>query len=545
MILRDYQLDCLDRVREAFTRVPSVLAVLATGLGKTVIFSHAAKDYVDRGRVLILAHREELLAQAGQKVEAIVGIKPDLEMADSRADCGFFKSPVVLTSVQTQVAGTNGRRRMHRFDPSDFALLVVDEAHHAAADTYRAVISHYRENPNLKVLGVTATPDRHDEKALGQVFDEVPFDYGIADGVRDGWLVDIRQQFVEIAGLDFSACRTTAGDLNQRDLAQVMEDEKSLHGVASATMELYGGKRTLVFASSVAHGERLADIMGRHVHGCARFVHGGTDRETRRRTIDAYRAGAFPILVNVGIAVEGFDVPEVAVVVIARPTRSRSLYSQMCGRGTRPDAACIAGVDAPEVRRAAIASSSKPELAVIDFVGEPGRHPLVHCADVLGGHYSEAVVELAERLAKSRGSSRIREVLAEAEHLERNRRELMALASRANVRAKATYNVTTVRPFDVLNLQPRRERGWEEGRKASLSQIEFLAKAGVEEPEMLTLAEASQLVDEIVDRRRDGRCTFKQARLLRKYGRDPNMSFEDARRTIDGIAANGWRRTGT
>lgn len=543
MILRSYQQQALDATDSAFTRVRSVLDVLATGLGKTVLFSHVAKDYMTRGRVLILAHREELLAQAGQKIHAIAGIRPDLEMADNRAST-LFRSPVVLTSVQTQTAGTNGYRRMHRFDPNEFSLLVVDEAHHAVSPSYRAVLDHYRQNTELRVLGVTATPDRHDEEALGKVFEEVAFNYGIREGIDDGWLVDIRQQFVEVTGLDFSQCRTTAGDLNQRDLAAVMESEKQLHGVVSATLDLCRGRRTLVFASGVSHGERMTEIFNRHEPGFARFVCGATEQRKRQSTIAKFRSGEFPCLVNVGIATEGFDVPDIAAVVLARPTKSRSLYSQMVGRGTRPDAACIQGVDAPDDRRAAIASSSKPQLLVVDFVGNAGRHKLVHTSDILGDGYSDDVVELAERLAKSRGTSRIREVLAEAEKLERMRHRIQEAAQRFVVRGKAEYRTSNIDPFDVFELPKRNERGWEVGKAATPYQVQYLTQLGVR-AEKMSLAQASQVIDEVIERSRLNLCTFKQARVLRQHGYATDVSKSEASKVIDGIAANGWRRVGT
>ena len=543
MILRPYQQQALDATDAAFTRVRSVLNVLATGLGKTVIFSHVAKDYMTRGRVLILAHREELLQQAGQKIHAIAGVRPDLEMGDSRAS-GLFRSPVVLTSVQTQTAGVNGHRRMHRFDPNEFSLLVVDECHHAVSPSNRAVIDYYRQNPNLCVFGCTATPDRHDEEALGKVFEEVAFNYGIREGIDDGWLCDIRQQFVEVTGLDFSACRTTAGDLNQKDLAAVMEAEKQLHGVVSATLDLCRGRRTLVFAASVSHGERMTEIFNRHEPGSTRFVCGATESVERRQTINKFRLGEFPCLVNVGIATEGFDVPEISAVVLARPTKSRSLYSQMVGRGTRPDAACIQHLFTPEDRRCAISNSAKAELLVVDFVGNAGRHKLVHTADILGEGYSDEVVELAERLAKSRGTSRIREVLAEAEKLERMRHRIQEAAQRSVVRGKAEYRTSNVDPFNVFELPARRERGWEVGKKATPNEVRYLAQLG-DNAKAMSLAQASQIIDEVVERSRLNLCTYKQARLLRQHGYATDVSKSEASKIIDGIAANGWRRVGT
>jgi superfamily II DNA or RNA helicase len=173
-------------------------------------------------------------------------------MADLTAndDDLWDDSLCVVSTIQTQIAGRRGR--MNRFDPFKFDLLVIDEAHHSTAGSYRKVIDYYRQNPNLKVLGVTATPDRADEEALGQVFESVAYDYEILDAINDGWLVPINQQMVTIDGLDFSAIRTTAGDLNGADLAKVMEAEKNLHGIVSATLEIIGERRALVLPSPLS-----------------------------------------------------------------------------------------------------------------------------------------------------------------------------------------------------------------------------------------------------------------------------------------------------
>ena len=266
MILRPYQTDAVSKVHEAWKDHRSALIVLPTGTGKTIVFSHIAGTV--RGRVMVIAHREELIAQAAQKIQVITGDEADVEMGEFWASEGVFsRSRVVVSSVQTQNAGMGGDGRMSRFDPSQFDLLIIDEAHHATAPTYRRLIDHYRQNPNLKVLGVTATPDRADEEALGQVFESVAFDYEIVDAIADGWLVPVRQRAVYVEGLDYSSVRTTAGDLNGADLARILEYEEALHGIAHPTMELVGTRKSLVFAASVAHAERLAEIFNRHRPG--------------------------------------------------------------------------------------------------------------------------------------------------------------------------------------------------------------------------------------------------------------------------------------
>jgi superfamily II DNA or RNA helicase len=280
MKLRPYQLQASQAIMASWQQYDTALAVMPTGTGKTVLFSDVIRRVFPR-KALVLAHRAELIHQAKDKIQRVTGYRVEVEMAALRADlhAGLFASPqVIVSSIQTQAAGGDGGGRMAKFDPMMFGVLIIDESHHATAKSYRRVIDYYRQNPRLKVLGVTATPDRADEEALGQVFEHVAFDYEILDAIRDGWLVPIDQQTVEIEGLDFSNIRTTAGDLNGADLAAVMEAEKPLHGIADATMHIAGDRRTLVFAASVHQAEMLSDIFNRHKPGCSGWVCGKTDK---------------------------------------------------------------------------------------------------------------------------------------------------------------------------------------------------------------------------------------------------------------------------
>ena len=193
MILRDYQAQCLKSINHNFVDFDSTLAVLATGAGKTVIFAELIRQNQPM-RAMVLAHRQELIAQARMKIEDIAGVECEVEMADMTAMVSLYgRAPVVVSTVQTQISGGKGTERMRRFDPHDFGLLIIDEAHHAASSSYRRIIDHYRQNPNLKVLGVTATPDRTDELALGEIFESVSFDYEIIDAIHGGYLVPIDQ----------------------------------------------------------------------------------------------------------------------------------------------------------------------------------------------------------------------------------------------------------------------------------------------------------------------------------------------------------------
>jgi superfamily II DNA or RNA helicase len=488
-------------------------------------------------RAMVIAHREELIRQAKAKILRVTGHDPDVEMAEYRAEEGF-PAPIVVSSVQTQNAGRRGKR-MERFDPHDFQLLIIDEAHHAPASSYQSVIEHYRQNPNLKVLGVTATPDRADEVALGQTFDNCAFDYELLDAIEDGWLVEPEQYLIKITGLDFSKCRTTAGDLNQGDLEKAVLAEKPLHGVADAILAEVGDRKTLVFAVSVDHAKKLAEILNRHREDRAFCIHAGTDREVRREELKRFKDGSYQFMVNVGIATEGFDEPSIQAVAVARATKSRCLYAQMIGRGTRPLEECVPYMDdcGPQGRRTIISTSEKPSLMVLDFVGNAGRHKLVCAADVLGGKMSEVVVARARRNITEGGAQKVTEALKQAQQqIEAEQARKLRL-----VRGKATYSRQKVNAFDVLDLKPVREREWSRGRQPSEKMLAFLKRCKVPNPEQLSFTEAGRLIGELKARWQTKRCTYAQAALLRRFGESIDVSVEDASATIDRIKANGWK----
>lgn len=544
---RPYQIEAIEGIREAFNSSNSVLAVLATGLGKTIIASMLSKEMLPFGKTLFLAHREELIYQAARKLYTVTGVEPAIEMGfDHVTDQHEYQPDIIVSTIQTQISGMGGNGRMTKFDPDRFSLLIVDEAHHVCASSHRRVIDYYQQNSNLKVLGVTATPDRADEKALGEIFDTVAYEYGIREAIEDGWLVPIEQRAVFVKGIDLSQVRTTAGDLNGADLAEVMEEEQNLHEVASPTLELTGDKKTLVFAASVRQAERLTEILNRHKENCARFVYAKTDKEVRREMLKDYRDGKFQYLVNVGITTEGFDEPSIEVIVMARPTKSRSLFAQMSGRGTRALTGVLDDLETAEERKEAIAYSGKPKLEIIDFVGNSGRHKLVSTADILGGKYSDEVVKRAkENIEKSDKSEDVLIELDKAEQqllAEKRRKE--EAARRANLKLKAQYKTTKINPFDVLDIIPARERAWHRGRLPSQKQTDLLEKFGVN-PEGLSFTSASQLIGKILQRRKSDLCSFRQAALLQRYGYDTStITFKAAGEIITNLKVNGWRRLG-
>ena len=540
MKLRPYQEAAVTLTLKAWQEHQAALIVQPTGTGKTVVFAHLLRHLSGTGRVLVVAHREELIWQAAHKIKAVTGEAPGVEMAELRAEnAGLVGSDrVVVSTIQTQTSGRGGGRMMG-FNPRDFSLLVIDEAHHATAATYRRLLAHYRQNPDLKILGVTATPDRHDEAALGQIFECVPFNYELPDAIQDGWLAPVVQRAVTVEGLDFSHIDTRHGDLAEDQLAALMEEEGHLHEVATPAYELAAGRKTLIFAVRVHHAERLCEILNRHKPNCARWLCGKTPKEDRRDTLRAYAEGRFQFLVNVNVATEGFDEPGIELVVMARPTKSRALYAQMAGRGTRPLPGLVDGLQTAEERRAAIAASPKPACEILDFVGNSGKHNLVTSADLLGGRYGDAVVARAKKKAAEAAGKGVNMLdalsAAERELAEEERRRRFAA-----VRAKAAYRTTDVDVFQVLGLMPRKELGWNVGKPASDAQKVHLEKAGIPTAD-LTLTAASQLLSEVFRRRETKQCTYKQAKTLAKYDYRTDIPFAQASEIIGAVAKNGWR----
>lgn len=542
MILRDYQNECVDSAVTALMDGQSTLVVMPTGVGKTICFAKILEKLRHLGRGLVIAHRKELIDQALDKIHKVTDLQCDIEMADQWSYRGDWleTSDVIISSVQTQTA--SDCKRMRRFDPNDFGLLILDEAHHATSTSWRKLIKYYRRNSKIKILGCTATPDRHDEQALGQIFESVAYHYKLTQAIDDGWLVRPVSMSLYISDLDFSGINAVKGDFQAIDIARLMEYEQVLHEVAMGVLRVAKEKKTLVFAASVAHAHRLAEIFNRHATGMATVVDGKTPKKERETLFRDYDEGRFRILVNVGVTSEGYDCPSIECVAIARPTKSRALFAQMAGRGFRTLPGVVDPFDTPELRKKAIATSGKPNCLLLDFVGNSGKHNLISAADLLGGELSDEIVERAKEISKDRGAVD-GDVMEDLKQAEREVAEDAEVEMRRRVKAKkATVRAVLNNPFNVLNIAPEREMGWNKGRLASVKQIEFLKTRGIKvELNVTTFTKAHQLVGNLIERKNKGLCTFKQARKLASYGYSVHeLSFTKASALLTEIAKNHW-----
>lgn len=558
--LRHYQHRAIEAVFEEWKTHQSTLIVQATGLGKTVLAAEIIRRSQPK-RALVLAHRAELIYQAKEKIERFTGLECGIEMAAESADRGLFsQAPVVISSVQTQYSNNNKRV----FRPEDFGLLVIDEAHHYLAPAFRRIIEHYKQNPNLKVLGLTATPNRTDEAALGEIFESCADKYEIIDGIADGYLVDIKQLFVPVKGLDYSHVRTTCGELNQGDLAAVMEQEENIQGMIQPIMEISwnvpqyslsklsvdqwgdflkaNGKprRAIVFCATVAQAETFSNIINRAIAKSADWVCEKTPKEKRKQLLKEFAEGDhLHTICNVGILGEGYDNPAVEIVIQARPTESLVVYTQQIGRATRSLPGVIDGIEKADERKAAIAASPKPFCLVVDFVGNSGKHKLITTADVLGGEASEDVIERAKRKAQdSARPENISDLLQksieeiEAEKLAKKREEE---ARRARLVAKSQYATVSVSPFEAVGLTPRRTRGWEQNKELSEGQEKVWKMiVGYEQNAFkdYTYAQKKQLIDEQFRRWKAGLCTVQQAMKLKAMGKPSDIGELEAARVL-------------
>lgn len=429
---------------------------------------------------------------------------------------------------------------------------LVHNCHHSVAPSYIRVLKYFR---SAKVIGLTATPDRQDEKGLGKVYDSVPYKHDIADGIRGGWLVGIRAQRFVVSEIDLRFVDTHGkdGDFVARAL-----DEETLKGVASIVDHILkhapNGKG-IVFWPGVATARAASLYMNEKVGGSSEFISGDKGEfptEVRKSIVERFRKGHFMWLHNCQIATEGFDVPDVDTVVLARMTKSRALYAQMVGRGLRPLIEALLGFDRKdqaEDRRVNIQWSAKPELHLMDFVGVVGEHRLVTPADLLGEGADEKVVE------------RARKIMEQAEHAEHTEGmdplaalaqakveidELQKLVRSARVTSKAT--VYDIDPFEFSTVEVNNdadELDMRFGAKpATENQLIPLRKAGISEGVLQTLTRrrASALFD-LLDRRREaGLAKFTQLNVLRRHiAVDDSITYDRAHEALDYLAASKWR----
>ena len=488
------------------------LLVLPTGTGKTIVFAAVAEDQVRRGeRVLVLAHRGELLEQAAAKIGSVSGLGCAVEKAEQSSMGSWFR--ITVGSVQTLMRET----RLDRFEPDHYGTIIVDEAHHILSDSYQRVLDHF---PEANVLGVTATPDRGDMRNLGQYFDSLAYEYRITQAIRDGYLCKIKAQTIPLK-LDMNGVKTQAGDYSAADVGHALDPY--LDQIADEMKNYCAGRKTVVFLPLIETSRRFCALLQANGFRAAEVNGQSADRAD---ILADFAAGKYDVLCNSMLLTEGWDCPEVDCIVVLRPTKVRSLYCQMIGRGTR-------------------LAPGKDHLLVLDFLWHTTRHELCRPACLICEspevaekmtenleQMDDAVdLEDAEAAAQADVVAQREEALAKMLEEQRHRKRALVdpLQFEYSIQAE---DLSSYEPAFPADMAPPTEK-----------QIAMLERRGIYPDEITCFGKAQMIINRLIKRQEDGLTTPKQIRLLERYGfrHVGEWGFNDASRVISRISAAGWR----
>lgn len=514
MQLRPYQEEARAKVQQEWKEGRKrTLLVLPTGCGKTIVFSKIIEDRVKMGeRVLVLAHRSELLEQASDKLMTATGLGTALEKAENTSIGSWFR--VVVGSVQTM----QREKRLSQFPPNHFDTIVIDEAHHAISDGYQRVLEHFGE---ANVLGVTATPDRGDMRNLGSYFDSLAYEYPLVDAIKSGYLSKITAITIPLE-LDLSTVSQQAGDFKASEIGTALDPY--LEQIADEMVKQCKDRKTVVFLPLVKTSQKFRDILNAKGFKAAE-VNG--ESKDRAEVLEDFDKDKYNVLCNSMLLTEGWDCPTVDCVVVLRPTKVRALYSQMVGRGTR-------------------LAPGKENLLLLDFLWHTERHELCRPAHLIASS-PEVAKKMTENMAED---TEVEFSLLEAEEqagkdVVAEREEALAkqLAEQRKKKRKLVDPLQfemSIQAEDLADYVP--SFGWEMA-PPSEKQLKALEKFGIYTEEIGNAGKAGKLLDRLNKRKDSGLTTPKQIRLLEGRGfRNVGMwKFEDASNLINRIAASGWR----
>ena len=510
MELRGYQIAARDAIEREWERVLRTLLVLPTGTGKTVVFSSLARDVVSRGgRVLILAHREELIRQAADKLARATGLACAIEKADEYA-AGCLER-VVVGSVQTLLSPD---RRAALPAPTH---IIVDEAHHALSESYQAVLGHW---PDACVLGVTATPDRGDMRELGTFFESLAFEYPLPQAIADGFLCPIRALTLPVT-IDLRDQKTAGGDWSKEQCAFALEPY--LPELTRLYAEHARERKGLVFVPLCATGRKV--VAAFQSHGLRAYFCDGQDR-SQIATWEADGPGS--VMVNAMLLTEGYDHPPIDAIAVWRFTKSRPFYCQMVGRGTR-------------------IHPGKERLLLIDNLYLTERHSLCRPAHLVADddEVADKLTEATER-DTGRGTDLDEEALTQAKADVIADREAALAKKLAEMRHRRRELVDPVQyavSVGAPSLVDYRPALPTESVPPTAKQVEALSKAGIFPGDVQYAGHAAAILAAVAGRKAGGFATPKQVRCLERYGwtRAGQMTYAAAQKVISRLAANGWR----
>lgn len=514
MELRPYQEEAKTAVEKQWSDgIKKTLLVLPTGCGKTIVFAKITEDCVRSGeRVLILAHRSELLEQAADKIEKLTGLKSSVEKAEESCLGSWYR--ITVGSVQTLMR----EKRLRQFPRDYFDVIIIDEAHHCISESYRKILDYFSE---AKVLGVTATPDRGDMKNLGQVFESLAYEYTMPKAIRAGYLSPIKAMTIPLK-MDLSGVSVQSGDFKAGDLGTVLEPY--LYQIADEMAKYCGGRKTVVFLPLVKTSQKFRDILGEKGFKAAEV--NGESRD-RAEILEDFEKGKYNVLCNSMLLTEGWDCPSVDCIAVLRPTKVRGLYCQMVGRGTR-------------------LSPGKDHLLLLDFLWHTERHELCHPASLIC-ESEEVAKKMTENLENAAGCPVDIEQAQEkagsdviAQREEALAKQLSEMRKRKKRLVDPLQFEMSIQAEDLSGYVPA--FGWEMS-PPSEKQLKALEKRGIMAHEIDNSGKAALLLERLEKRQAAGLTTPKQIRFLEGRGflHVGTWQFETAKKLIDRIAANGWR----
>ncbi len=513
MELRPYQTEAKEAVFKEWDEGNSkTLLVLPTGCGKTIVFAKIVEECVRRGeRVLVLAHRGELLNQAADKIMKVTGLGCAVEKAEESCLNSWYR--VVVGSVQTLMR----QKRLSQFSEDYFDTIIIDEAHHSISDSYQNVLNHFDDS---KVLGVTATPDRGDMKNLGQVFDSLAYEYTLPKAIKEGYLSPIKAQTIPLK-LDLTGVSTQAGDFKASDIDTALDPY--LLQIADEMLKYCADRKTVVFLPLVKTSQKFAAILNAKGFKAAEVNGNSVDRA---KVLSDFENGKYNVLCNSMLLTEGWDCPSVDCVIVLRPTKVRGLYCQMVGRGTR-------------------LCEGKTELLLLDFLWHTERHELCRPAHLICEN-PEVAQKMTENLSESACPTDIVEAEQKAsEDVVAQREEALAktlseMRTRKRKLVDPLQYEMSIQAEDLSSYVPA--FGWEMSPPSD-KQKQQLEKYGIFPDEIDNAGKASLILDRLAKRRTEGMTTPKQIRFLEGKGFQHvgSWQFDTARNLIDRIAANHWR----
>lgn len=516
MELRPYQQQAKDAIFSEWENgIKKTLLVLPTGCGKTIVFAKVAEECVKGGsRVLILAHRGELLDQAADKIGKSTGLGCATEKAEQTCIGSWFR--IVVGSVQSMMR----EKRLNQFPNNYFNTIIIDEAHHCISESYQKVLRHF---PDAEVLGVTATPDRGDMQNLGTVFESLAYEYTLPRAIKEGYLAPIKAVTIPLK-IDMSAVGVQAGDFKSGDIATALDPY--LESIAEEMAKYCSDKKTVVFLPLVKTSQKFRDILNNHGFRAAE-VNG--DSKDRAKILEAFDKDQYNVLCNSMLLTEGWDCPSVDCIVVLRPTKVRSLYCQMVGRGTRLS---------PE--------TNKDHLLLLDFLWHTERHELCHPASLIC-ESAEVAQKMTENMEKDAGCimdieeaerTASEDVIAQRE--EALAKQLSEMKRRKKKLVDPLQFEMSIQAEDLSGYVPA--FGWEMAPPSD-KQKQTLEKLGILPDAIENAGKASKILDRLDKRRREGLTTPKQIRFLESRGFQHvgTWQFETAKNMIDRIAGNGWR----